>query len=527
MKINWMKYIFILIVALLIGLAVYIIYKDNKSKESGVDSKVAEARISPEINIGITGFDTINPFLSKNKDVQYLSKLIYRSLMRIAPDFKIQNDLAEEWSKLTDATYLIKLKNDIAWSDGSKFTAGDVKFTIDSVKNFQGDSIYKDNVKDIANVEIIDDYTIKIYLNNAVPFFEYMLSFPMLSANDYDGNTLESKTGSPVSMGDYTVSSISNDLIVLQKNENLTSLKKPDNPNSIKTININLYDSAAALYSNLKRGNIDFINTSNIDYETYIGIIGFSSSISPDREFDYIAVNTKNAVLSQKEVREAVNYAIDKQNIVQNIYNNKYLASNFPLDNGSYLYDKENQSYSADKVKSVLGSNGWVYKNSMWQKSNYTLNFNLIVEADNKNRVLAAQNIQQQLGAAGININVIQVSSGDYQNYIKNKNYDLLLTGDVMPLSPDLSSYFGADNLFNYDNAEIGSILGEVDDIQDAALLKEKYKRIAEIYDDELPFISLYFSPNISIASPDIKGVLDHNWNDVFYNINSWYKMSK
>jgi len=211
-----MKYVFTAVVIVLIGLAVYMLYKNNTNKKINVNNPTTEIITSPEINIGITGFDTINPILSKSKDVQYLSKLIYRSLVKITPDFQVQNDLAEEWPKLNDTSYLIKLKDNITWNDGSKFTAKDVEFTINGIKNFTGDSIYKDNVKDIASVQIIDDYTLKINLDNPVPFFEYMLSFPILSADGYDGQTLKSKSDMPISTGEYAVSSINDDSIVLK-----------------------------------------------------------------------------------------------------------------------------------------------------------------------------------------------------------------------------------------------------------------------------------------------------------------------
>ena len=282
------------------------------------------------------------------------------------------------------------------------------------------------------------------------------------------------------------------------------------------------------MYSNLKRGNIDLINTSNIDYETYIGTIGFNVNVSPDREFDYILINNMDSVLSRKEVRQAINYAIDKNNIVYNIYKNKYLASNFPLDNGSYLCNNENsdQTYNLDKARSILTDNGWVYQNNIWRKSgtSYRLNFDLVVNSSNANRVLVAENIKEQLDKIGININVIKVGDNSFQNYIKNKNYELILTGNIVPLSPDLNSYLGENNLSNYSNDEMNGLLKEVNDIQDENLLKEKYKRIIEIYNDDVPFISLYFNPNISIASPNIKGVIDHNWYDMFYHIDEWYK---
>lgn len=64
-----------------------------------------------------------------------------------------------------------KAKEKLRWSDGEKFTADDVKFTIDKIKN--SSSIYVTQVQNIANVEITDDYTLKIILNKEIPFFEY------------------------------------------------------------------------------------------------------------------------------------------------------------------------------------------------------------------------------------------------------------------------------------------------------------------------------------------------------------------
>ena len=113
MKTNWIKYIFFTLIIVLIGIGVYFLYENQEERQSAVRAMRNESNIITKINIGISGYDTINPILSKSRDVQYLSKLIYRSLLRVTPDFRIENDIAAEWSRVNSTTYLIRLQENI------------------------------------------------------------------------------------------------------------------------------------------------------------------------------------------------------------------------------------------------------------------------------------------------------------------------------------------------------------------------------------------------------------------------------
>ena len=168
------------------------IYGQDDNETVVVDSRKKENSISYNFSIGITAYDTINPILSKSKDSQYISKLIYNSILTIDEEFRIKEDLAKEYSKLNNTTYLIKLRNDIYWHDGQAFTVEDVKFTIENLKEIK-ESIYNKNIQEIKEVEVIDKYTFKIYLNNEVENFEYLLNFPILAKHSYEDKTLLSK----------------------------------------------------------------------------------------------------------------------------------------------------------------------------------------------------------------------------------------------------------------------------------------------------------------------------------------------
>ena len=178
MKEKNLKIIFFTIIIILILLAIYIIIKNKNTKASDIKIVRKENEISNEIIIGITDFDTINPILSKNQDVQYISKLIYEPLIKIGQDFKLEQGLATEWNKLDEKSYLIRLNENKLWSNEKQFTAKDVEYSINYIK--KQDTIYNDNVKNIEKIQAINDYTLKIYLLEPEEKFEYMLCFPII-----------------------------------------------------------------------------------------------------------------------------------------------------------------------------------------------------------------------------------------------------------------------------------------------------------------------------------------------------------
>ena len=519
MKTNIFKYIFFIIVIILVGVAIYILYKDNKQKTSNVQANKMEINIIKEMNIGITDYDSINPILSNNRDIQYIDKLIFQSLLDISYDFKIENLLAKEFSKINSVTYIIKLKDDVYWHDGTKFTAKDVIFTVNNLKNENITSIYKENISAIDEVQQIDDYTIKIILKEETPFFEYNLCFPILASHSYEEGTLNSKTKVPIGTGKYKIDSIEDGLIKIVATNQIEELK-------ITKINVVLKKSLKELYNAFSKKEIDYMITDNIEYEEYIGTMGYNINQTNNREYDYLVLNNKDSILSNKEIRKAIYYAIDKKSINYNIYNNKYLISRFPLDYGSYLYNLEEiDEYNLNQAKQILGENGWTYYNNTWRKNNNKLEFNLIVNQNNEKRILLANEIKEQLYKLGIIINIVKVNDNRYNNYIKNKNYDMILTGNIISNCPNLETYFGDNNLSNFNNQEVKTILNDVKNIDNEELIKEKYSRLIQIYNEEMPFISLYSNSLFVLSNTTLKGDLSYNWYNLFYNIENWYKV--
>ena len=498
MKSNYFKYIFIIFAIAITIFAIVKIKTDEQKKEAQVyEPKEETEEEITEIKLGVASFDIINPILSKNKNLQDISKIIFEPLMTLTSDYKLENSLAKEWAKQNETTYIIKLRDDKKWSDGQKFTAEDVKFTIDRLKD--SDTIYSSNVQYVTNLEVVDDTTVRIILSQEVPFFEYNLTFPILSSKYYSDKEFNADIV-PVGTGMYKVSEVQDSALILTKNEYFPEA----NNLKLDKITISIFSSVGELYNAFKIGNIDLISTQNSNLKEYI--------------------------LSQVNVRKAIGYSIDKSNFVSSVYGNNYYTSSFPLDYGSWIYQEQDSSsgYSLEQAKQILLDDGWSYKYKYWQKTvNYKtqrISLNFVVKASDASRGSVAENIKQQLENQGFRINLIKASDAQYQSYLTNKNYDMILCSMNLSVSPDLSTFFGENNLANYSNEEVTNLMNEVKNLKDEEKLKQDYKILGEIYKTEMPYLSLYNNKYTVAYSQTLAGTLEPNRFYQFYNIEDWHK---
>ena len=355
MKGNWIKYVFIIFIILVMIAVIHKVNEKENQKEEEQPKVSTDEEVIKDMTLGVASFDTINPILSQNKHVQEISRIIYEPLFELDSEYKLQKCLASDWAKTSATTYLIKIRNDVKWSDGTQFTTDDVTFTIDLLKQIP--SIYGSNVQYIIGVDKIDSDTIQITLDHEIPFFEYDLIFPMMSKAYYEGQDFltTEKNNAPVGTGKYKIVENDNDKIVLNKNDKYTR----DNL-TLETITITKYASLGELYNAFKLGKIDIVTTNNISVDSYIGTIGYNKQEVAGREFDYLALNTQNQILANTEVRSALAHAINRQNIVSSIYNNKYKVTDYSLDYGSWLKGESgDNSYNPELAKQVLEQNGW------------------------------------------------------------------------------------------------------------------------------------------------------------------------
>ncbi len=533
MKNNIFGYLFFIFIIIIMGFAIYKVSKNNNENNinnTESSSSIATSEKGTEITLAIAKFDTINPIITKNKQVQDVTKLIFESLVNITSDGRVEPCLAKEWETTDNMTYIIKLKTGIKWSDGTYFSSNDVKFTIDRLLQDKEakKAVYSNSVKHLKEVDIIDNTTLRIILSKKIPFYEYFLTFPILSSSYYGEDNFwdTNKNDKPVTTGRFLISEHIGNKIILTKNLNWWNIQEDNSV--IDKVTINFYSSVAELYNAFRQGGIDLISTKNKDYKQYIGKIGYKVTEIEGRDFSFLALNTNSDIFSDVDVRKAIKYAINKDEIVAKAYGSSYLKANFPLLTSSYfIEDKNENSFDLGKMENKLKDAGWYFSKKQWKKTvNYktkALELNLVVRKKS-NRTKVAEYLKDKLGEQGILINIISASDDEYQNYLNNKNYDMILCEMTNPISPDLTSYFGNGNLANFNNDEAKKIINELNSITDKEEQKSRFKKLYEIYNNEVPYVGIGRNKIFVINNSYLNGEIEPRWYNLFFKFKDWYK---
>ena len=510
------KYLFVVIVIVLICGSVYIVYKNNTkqkekvSDETYIDEEIKNLDIVENMKIGISNYDTMNPLLTNNKEIINIDHIVFEPLVEITDDFHVRPCLAKDVKKIDDTHYDITINKDVKWQDGTEFIVQDVEYTIARIK--EGNSIYRSMVDKIASTEILNDETIRFNMTEAVRFIEYELNFPIVSSKYYEGEDFATSGKIPLGTGMYRISSIDERNILLVRNDRWHGV------DNIKTrtnsITIQKYGSVGEIFNTFKLNNLDIIDTNLHNFYEYIGTMGYNRREYKGREYDYLSMNCNDGLLSDVHVRRAIAYSINREGIVNALGNTK-MVSKTPLDYGSYLSSEESMiDHNVDLARQELANNGWVYDNDAWRKGDSELSFNLVVRDDDGDRCTAADNIAGSLGEAGIKVNVIRVNADRYYQYLAEKDYQLIIMGITNSLNPDLNYFYGEGNVANYNN---GNVKEKINDLNN-------YRDIIKTANEEVPYVGLYRNKSYIIFNLNVGGKIASNCFNLFTNFNTWYR---
>lgn len=519
------KYIFVIVVIIL---AIYtgfkLIKEDSMGEEGSLDQTSKVSTIQKDIRVSIAELDTINPILSNNRNVHEISKIIYEPLITLNENYKLQYALAQEIVKQDDTTYIVKLRQGVLWQDGSNFTENDVHYTIDRIMDPNVSTVYRDNLRYLATYERIDDYTFKLYLSQPVPFFEYNLTFPILSAKYYgeDDFVNTDKNISPIGTGMFKIDTVDGASIKLVKNDIYwDNSKKP----MAEEVIIKLYSSIGEVYNAFKSGELDIITVTANNIEDYIGTLGYNKIEYKSRQYDFMAFNTQNEIFSDVAVRQAISKVIDKDSIVVSSLGSGYVSSNFSLDMGNWLYTRDlTTAVNLDEARLILENSGWVYRNNSWIKNGKKLDINIAVNSNNEARVRVADNIREQLENFGIKVSVLQYSPERYSDMLNNKDYQCAIVGIECSFSPSLRTFFGEGNIANYYNTEVLELINKIENTTDEGVLYDSYKIIFDKYLEEVPYIGLYRNTDIVVYNQGLVGNISPNAFNLYHNIYKWYR---
>lgn len=482
------------------------------------------------LKIASNKYDTLNPLFSQNYFMKDVFGLVFEGLVALDESYKPQPLLCETFGSTTDClTWTYNIKKNVKWHDGSNFTAHDVKFTIDSLKQEQN-SYYSNCVKNISEVVVTSTYTVTITYETPDSFAASKMIFPILPKHVYEldgGGLNKSKSISPVGTGMYKIKSISDKGLALVVNDSWHGEKKP----YIENVQVDFYSSL----NDIINSQADIISVKSDDISKGQGKIGYGIKKYINPEHVIFAMNNSKNIFAEPEVRRAIAYALNKDSCVKKVIGDYGVLSDLPIYPQSWINPTNTSyfSYDTNKAVEILENSGWTIRNDKWYKvvngSGTYLEFECLVNQEYEDRIKIAENMASELKKANIIMKVKKVKGDALIKDIESSKFDAAIVGMNISSLGDINLFFttGNDetNITGYSNPAVDSLFNQLKSNSFENQKAKIFESIKEKIVADVPLIGLYFKEDAVFFKKRIKGIAESKINkeNRLRGINNWY----
>jgi ABC-type transport system substrate-binding protein len=473
-----------------------------------------------QISIQWTKPVTFNPLYSTAGSEQGVERQIFGALVRVNDKLETVPDLAEKVDVSPDAkTYTFTLRKGINFSDGQPLTSKDVRFTFERavdkraatywrgrLLDIQGATEYGDQqAPSISGLETPDDYIVKMTLRKpdstwllTLGDFSGLCILPEHILKDVAPDQLQPHPFSlnpNVSAGAFQ--------FVQYQTDQYAELKRNDSYGGTRAkldrifFKILAVDAALA---QMERGELDLmiVPTSETDRMKKVPTLTVVSVPSPS--IDFLAVNMAKDYLQDKRVRQAMQYAIDRESIVKAIYQGEAQLVNQTIIGPDWMGmpDLNMYPFSPDKAKQLLKDANWDSGHSL----------QILYSPGTKERDAYMPIIQQQFKEVGIGMNIVSAEAIEVTRRRNAGDFDLVqVGGGIFRQDPNVSGKYMetvnwvpvGGNYGHYTNTRLDELFPQGRSTADLNKRKQIYTEAASIMNDELPWIYLW-SPNSIFA---------------------------
>lgn len=456
-----------------------------------------------KVGLGYSG-RSYDPHRHTDSSTLAITKQIYNNLFILNSKNEIEGELAQSYL-IKNNTVEIELKKDIFFQDGEELNSEIVKKSLERNKTIP---VTKVLVDPIEKIEIVDKYRLKIKYTTNVDILLHNLTHSSMAIVKEDSQNKLVGTG-PFKLLDWGTGQ----KVILGKNptyfkgapkvDKLEFLTIPEAPNryiALETNEIQIAYDISAIDVKAFKDSKDLKIINELSYGT-----------------DFLSINTDKAPLSDKNLRRAIGYALNKDAINEAIFENTSKVANSIITPNTFGYSsKEEKEYNLEKAKEIMANYKTPIKIELW-----------IYEDTSKYQM--AQIIQANLKEIGIDVSIQTLELSSFLQLTAQGKHDALIglwytsTGDAdygyYPLLHN-NSRGGVGNRSFYNNEQVNKLLDEARKESSKEKRKEKYEKIQKIIEDEKPIIPIVYKMyNIGI-NKNVKGFkFNPNGNHVLENI--------
>ena len=444
---------------------------------------------------------TLDPQKATDSVSRSIIKLINQTLVYIDNEGNIVPELAQEITKVSPKETLIKIKNDIKFSNGETLTIDDVLFSLERAK---ASPKMSQDLYMIESFEKVDDRTLKINtLYDAGNLLHKLASGGVAIVNK---KAFEKDENNIVGTGMFKLKEwVAGEKLVLERNEFFK-----DSKSNIDTLVVKFVPEANSRMIMLETGEIDLArDLLPLDFK----------KLSEDTKFTTVEVETpsnmflgfdlRNELLADKRVRQAIAYAINNEDLVKTVFNGSASVATSPVPKITTGHNENSNNYpqNIEKAKQLLAEAG--YPNGF--------NIELFVSEDNQ-RIDMAVIIQDNLKKIGINAEIKTFQWAAYVSTIENPNIIkplFIMSWNISNDDPDEvlyplyhSSQIDAHtNVVFYKNEKFDNLISEARETTDKEKRMKLYEEAQDIIQEDLPHYTLVYPKQNFAYKASIKNI--------------------
>ena len=457
-------------------------------KKEGEDDGVAKPARETLIIAQSGEAKSLDPHKGNDGFSLRVNKQIYSRLVEANGSMEIVPGLAKSWKQIDSKTVEFKLREGVKFHNGEEFKAEDVKFSFERMMNSPRISFVLPPIKE---VEVVDDYTVRIVTTNSFGPLMAHLSHPALAiVNKKAVEKWGEDYGShPVGTGPYKfLSWDAGDKITLERNDDYFQDKAQFKKLIFRSI---VEESSRTIALETKEADIA-LGIGALDKEMIVKNKDLILLEKPSISYNYIGFNNDKDLFKNKDLRLAINYAIDNKALIDVVLNGAGKVSTSPIAPGVFGFTDKTKPYGYDleKAKEYMKKSGVAPGTKI----------KLTVFEGNSNTQVA-EIVQAQLREIGIDMEIESLEVGTFWQYTASGKHDMFLgswgcvTGDAdygLYAMYHSSAKGAPGNRAFYGNPRVDELLDLGKETIDPARREEIYEEVQKLIVEDAPDVMLY-----------------------------------
>ncbi|MFD1414300.1 ABC transporter substrate-binding protein [Oceanobacillus jeddahense] len=417
---------------------------------------------------------------------------MFDTLVGIDNNNNLTPSLALEWESINDTTWEFQLREDVVFHNGEEFNAETVKYSIDRLLDPETQSPIVE-LNNVDSVEIVDDYTVQIHTDGPDPILPNKLTLfgGVIVPKQYiEENGEEHFAENPIGTGPFKFVSWQKDSAVnMEANDDYWD-GEPD----IKELIFRTIPDESNLASALQTGEIDIATNLSPDLVTQIeGESEIEIMAEEGIRTFFISLDTTDpdSPLAKKEVRQALNYAVDVDLLIDSVLGGHANRVATILPEQNFGHDPSIQPYESDKDKAK----------ELLAEAGYEDGISIELEASNLDSDIV-QVLASQLSEVGVDVTINLM---DAQTFISNIQAEKAApmyfqgnTGWTLDGMSNFQSYVKSDRRYNrWENEKADELVDIIEQTIEPEERQEAFSEAQELLKEEAPFLYLYQIENL------------------------------